>query len=91
MRESCLLSVKCEKLILMKRVILYTMNNCPHCQTAKRYFEQEGIPFRLCNVKTPAGQKEFSKLNMRGVPVIKVADQILKGFNIKSFNQAYKG
>jgi glutaredoxin len=74
----------------MKRVILYTMNNCPHCQTAKRYLEQEGIPFRLCNVKTPAGQKEFSKLNMRGVPVLKIADQVLNGFSVKDFNRLYK-
>jgi glutaredoxin len=74
----------------MKRVILYTMNNCPHCQTAKRYLEQEGIPFRLCNIKTPAGQKEFSKLNRRGVPTIKIADQVLNGFNIKDFNRIYQ-
>lgn len=71
----------------MKRVVLYTMNNCPHCQTAKRYLEQKNIPFRLCNVKTPAGQKEFSKLRMRGVPVLKIGDQILNGFNVKTVNQ----
>jgi glutaredoxin len=75
----------------MKRVILYTTNNCPHCQTAKRYLEQEGIPFRLCNIKTPAGQKEFSKLNKRGVPIIKIADQVLNGFNVKDFNRIYQG
>lgn len=71
----------------MKRIVLYTMNNCPHCQTAKRYLEQKNIPFRLCNVKTPAGQKEFSKLRMRGVPVLKIGDQILNGFNVKTVNQ----
>ena len=74
----------------MKRIILYTMSNCPHCQTAKRYLVEKNIPFRLCNVKTAAGQKEFAKLNLRGVPVLKVGDQILNGFNIKSFNQLYK-
>ena len=71
----------------MKRIILYTMSNCPHCQTAKRYMEDKSIPFRLCNIKTPAGQKEFSKLNLRGVPVVKIGDQILKGFDVKRFNQ----
>lgn len=73
----------------MKRIVLYTMNNCPHCQTAKQYLEQKNIPFRLCNVKTPAGQKEFHKLNMRGVPVLKVGDQILNGFSVKKFNNLY--
>ena len=74
----------------MKRVILYVTNNCSHCQTAKRYLEQENIPFRLCNIKTPAGQKEFSKLNRRGVPVLKISDQILNGFNVKDFNRLYR-
>jgi glutaredoxin len=66
------------------------MSNCPHCDTAKKYLEQHNILFRLCNVKTPAGQKEFSKLNLRGVPVLKVGDQILNSFNVKAFNQSYK-
>ena len=74
----------------MKRVILYSTNNCPHCQTAKRYLEQENIPFRLCNIKTPAGPKEFSTLNMRGVPVLKIADQLLNGFSVKDFNRIYR-
>ncbi len=74
----------------MKRITLYTMQNCPHCDTAKRYLEKENIPFRLCNVKTPAGRKEFAKLNMRGVPVLKIADQILNGFSVKDFNRIYK-
>ena len=72
----------------MKRIILYSMSNCPHCLTAKRYLEAKNIPFRLCNVKTAAGQKEFAKLNLRGVPALKVGDQVLNGFNIKSLNQA---
>lgn len=66
------------------------MKNCPHCESAKRYLEQEKIPFRLCNIKTPAGQKEFSKLDRRGVPVVKIADQILNGFSVKDFNRIYK-
>ena len=74
----------------MKRIILYTMNHCPHCQTAKRYLEEKNIPFRLCNIKTPAGQKEFAKLNMRAVPVLKIGDQILNGFNSKNFNKIYQ-
>ncbi|MBA6289763.1 glutaredoxin family protein [Colwellia sp. MB3u-4] len=74
----------------MQRITLYTMTNCPHCQTAKRYLEEKNIAFRLCNVKTPAGQKEFAKLNLRGVPVLKVGNQVLKGFNVKSFNELYQ-
>lgn len=75
----------------MKRVVLYSMDNCPHCDTAKKYLEQQKIKFRLCNVKTPAGQKEFRGTGYRGVPVLKVGDRFLNGFSIKQFNQFYKG
>ena len=73
----------------MKRVVLYSMNNCPHCQTAKQYLDKKGVTYRLCNVKTPAGQKEFRKTGLRGVPVLKIGDQILNGFSVKQFNQLY--
>jgi glutaredoxin len=73
----------------MKRIVLYTMEKCPHCLTAKNYLDKQGIKYRLCNIKTPSGQKEFSKLNMRGVPVLKIGDQLLNGFSVKQFTQLY--
>ena len=73
----------------MKRVVLYTMEKCPHCQTAKRYLEQQGIAFRLCNIKTAKGQREFASTGFRGVPVLKIGDQLLNGFSIKDFTALY--
>ncbi|MDI4660979.1 MULTISPECIES: glutaredoxin family protein [Cobetia] len=75
----------------MKRVSLFTMANCPHCKTAKQYLEQQKIGFRLVDVRSPAGQKEFAKTGFRSVPVLKIGDQYLKGFSVKGFNQLYKG
>lgn len=69
----------------MKRITLFTMANCPHCKTAKQYFEKNNIKFRLVDVKTPTGQKEFAKTGYRGVPVVKVGDQFLNGFSVKGF------
>ena len=74
----------------MKKVVLYSMDKCPHCEIAKRYLEQEGIAFRLCNVKTPRGQKELAATGFRGVPVLKVGDQLLNGFSVKTFTKIYK-
>jgi len=75
----------------MKRVVLYTMTNCPHCNTAKQYLDQNNVTYRLCNVKTPVGKKEFSKTGYRGVPVLKIGDQFLNGFSVKDFQTLYKG
>ena len=73
----------------MKRIVLYSTDKCPHCQTAKRYLEQQGITFRLCNIKTAKGQKEFAAIGLRGVPVLKVGNQLLNGFSVKGFNALY--
>ena len=74
----------------MKRVVLYTMEKCPHCQTAKRYLDEQGIAYRLCNVKTAKGQKEFAITGMRGVPVLKIGDKLLNSFSVKEFTNLYK-
>lgn len=74
----------------MKRVVLFSMNRCPHCQTAKRYLDENNIPYRLCDVKSPKGSKEFSMTGFRGVPVLKVGDQLLNGFSIKDFQKLFK-
>ncbi|MFT7008526.1 MAG: glutaredoxin [Colwellia sp.] len=73
----------------MKRVVLYSMDKCPHCQSAKQYLEQQKIPYRLCNVKTAKGQKEFAVTGLRGVPVLKIGDQFLKGFSVKEFTKLF--
>jgi len=73
----------------VKRIVLYSTDKCPHCQTAKRYLAQQGIAFRLCNIKIAKGQKEFSVTGLRGVPVLKIGDQLLNGFSVKGFNALY--
>lgn len=74
----------------MKRVVLYSAKNCPHCDSAKAYFKNKNINFRLCDVKTPAGQKEFNRLGYKAVPVVKVGDNIMQGFSLKQFEKLYK-
>ena len=73
----------------MKRVVLYSKSNCPHCETAKKYLLQQNIKFRLVNVKTAAGQKEFAKSGFRAVPILKIGEQFINGFSIKEFNKFY--
>jgi len=65
------------------------MDKCSHCQSAKQYLEQQKIPFKLCNIKTAKGQKEFAAIGLRGVPILKVGDQLLKGFSVKEFTKLF--
>ena len=33
----------------MKRIVLYSMEKCPHCQTAKRYLDEKNtVSFMQC-------------------------------------------
>ncbi|XQW84394.1 glutaredoxin family protein [Thalassotalea piscium] len=73
----------------MKRVVLYSSNHCPHCDKAKGFLERYNIQYRLCNVKTPAGQKELAKAGFRSVPVIKVADEFVVGYNEKQLKKLF--
>jgi glutaredoxin len=73
----------------MKRVVLFSMSSCPHCDSAKQYLEQQKIKFRLVNVKTPAGQKEFGRSGYRAVPVLKIGEDYMNGFSVKQFNKLY--
>jgi glutaredoxin len=73
--------------ILMQRIVLYTMNNCPHCQMAKKFLEQQQLNFRLCNVQTAAGQKEFRRMGLRSVPVFKIEDRVIQGVNLKQLKK----
>jgi glutaredoxin len=74
----------------MKRVTLYSTNKCPHCETAKGYLDSKKIKYRLVNVKSPVGQKEFAKTGFRAVPIIKVGEEFLNGFSIVKFNKLYQ-
>ncbi len=58
---------------------------------SKRYLDEQKIPYRLCNEKTPKGQKEFASTGMRGVPAMKIGEQFLNGFSISNFNKIFKG
>ncbi|GAA5139131.1 glutaredoxin family protein [Thalassotalea piscium] len=71
----------------MKKVVLYSSNNCSHCDKAKAFLAQHNVTFRLCNVKTPAGQKELAKAGFRSIPVIKVADEYIVGYNEKQLKK----
>lgn len=70
-----------------KRITLYSMANCAHCNSAKQYLDQNNISYRLVNIKSPSGQKEFYKTGYRAVPVLKIGEQFLNGFSVKQFKQ----
>lgn len=73
----------------MKRVVLYIKDKCPHCKDAQRYLDSKGVKYRLCNAKMERGRKELDALGVRSVPVLKIGDQLMIGWNPKNFDRMY--
>ncbi len=73
----------------MKRVVLYVNDKCPHCKDAQKYLDSKGIKYRLTNAKMQRGRKELEAMGARSVPVLKIGDQVMIGWNAKNFDSIY--
>ena len=67
----------------MKEVTIYSTPTCHFCNMAKAYFQQNNIPFTDYNVAENVEKRmEMVELTgQMGVPVIKIGDDIVIGFN----------
>ena len=65
----------------MKNVVVYTSNNCPYCVSAKDYLTQKGIAYEEKNVSKPEYRKELMGMGYMSVPVLKIEDEVVVGFD----------
>lgn len=73
------------------RVLLYSAQWCGVCRKAKRYFGEQGIPYREYDVETSAkGRRDYTRLKGTGVPIILVGKQRMDGFTRERFEQLYR-
>jgi glutaredoxin 3 len=69
----------------MKEVTIYSTTTCHYCQLAKAYFKEHNVAYTEYNVGEDAEKrKEMVELTGQlGVPVIRVGDTVLVGFQEK--------
>lgn len=65
----------------MKNVVVYTSDTCPHCVSAKDYLKDKGIPFEEKNVKESQNRKELIGMGFMSVPIIKIGEDVVQGFD----------
>ncbi|MDG2670475.1 glutaredoxin family protein, partial [Vibrio parahaemolyticus] len=53
--------------------------------------DSKNINYRLCNAKMQRGRKELDALGARSVPVLKIGDRVMIGWNPKNFEKMYSG
>jgi glutaredoxin 3 len=67
---------------IMPNVIIYTSNTCPYCVSTKDYLKQKGVAYEERNVnENTAYRKELMKLGYMSVPVLKIDDEVIVGFD----------
>lgn len=65
----------------MKNVIVYTSDTCTYCSQAKEYLKENGITYEERNIKEPNYRKELMAMKIMSVPVIKIEDEVVVGFD----------
>ncbi|MDD1719188.1 MAG: FAD-dependent oxidoreductase [Methanoregulaceae archaeon] len=75
----------------MPEVTVYSTKNCPYCRMAKAYLDRLGVSYRSIDVgeDTEAAKEMIQLSGQRGVPVIKVDDEIIIGFDAQRLNEIF--
>ena len=73
------------------RVIMYATQWCGVCKKARRYFNDNNIPFTEYDIDNdPKAQARFDALEGKGVPVILVGKRRMNGFSVEGFERIYR-
>ncbi|MBP6964831.1 MAG: glutaredoxin family protein [Armatimonadetes bacterium] len=66
-----------------KEVKVYSNPTCPWCRKVKEYLQQKGVAYQDFNVAEQRDklQEMVDLSGQRGVPVIKIGEEVIVGFN----------
>jgi glutaredoxin 3 len=67
----------------LSKVLLFGTPTCSWCRRAKRYFKERRVPFKEVNIeRDPDAAREIArKTGQTGVPVIKIGNKWIVGFD----------
>lgn len=64
------------------RVILFGTEWCGYCAASRDYFRKNGIAFTDHDIeKNYDAYLEYQRLGGKGVPLLKIGDEVIKGYN----------
>jgi glutaredoxin 3 len=76
-----------------KEIKVYSTPTCPWCRKAKEYLDSKEIKYENYNVGEQRDklQEMVDLSGQRGVPVLKIGDEVIVGFNQTKIDQALVG
>ncbi len=68
---------------MAKKVVIYATPSCVYCAQAKKFFKESGITYEEYNVASDLEKRKemVEETGQMGVPVIKIGDDVVVGFN----------
>lgn len=73
----------------MPKVVLFSTSTCSWCRRAKRYLSERRVPFKEVNIeRNPGAARDLvRKTGQTGVPVIKIGNRWIVGFDKGSIDR----
>ncbi len=73
-------------------VILYATSTCGYCKMTRELFAEYDVEYTEYDIeRSYDGREQYDKLRGRGVPLIVINDEIIRGFNKQSILKALRG
>ena len=71
---------------------IYSTPTCPYCVQAKQYFKEKNLPFEDIDVSLDRNkaQEMIDLSGQMGVPIIKIDDKVITGFDVDEIEKALK-
>lgn len=65
-----------------KKVDIFVTSWCPYCAKLQDFLERNRIEYSRHDVeKDPAAERAFQRMNGQGVPLARVGDQVIHGYD----------
>ena len=75
----------------IEQVVLFTIDYCPKCLGAKKYFSDHAIPYTEFNIEhSDKARDAFEKLGGQGTPFLLVGGKRMQGFSPDYFEHFYQ-
>jgi len=76
--------------VFRKKVVIYTIQHCPHCEELKDFLRKRGIEFEDIDVEEndEAAEEIIEKTGQNGFPVIDIDGEIIIGFDEEKISEA---
>jgi len=72
-------------------VVMYSTSWCGYCKKARRYFKSKGIKYTEYDIeRSTAAKWKYDRLGGKGVPLILIGNNRMRGFSVRRFDRLYE-